>query len=76
MGNSSEGSFHSYPSFLWITWCKIVGFISVTRFRKPVAIVAQLDYRQPKSDSIREFNGQRNIRKVTLQPLAHNCAFV
>lgn len=47
-GNSSEG-FHSYPSFLWITWCKIL-FIFSDQIWKTRCSVAQLDYRQPKSN--------------------------
>ncbi|KQJ27681.1 hypothetical protein AM269_18795 [Escherichia coli] len=39
--------FHSYPCFLWITWCKIL-FIFSDQIWKTRCSVAQLDYRQPK----------------------------
>ncbi|ARV54606.1 hypothetical protein BZY78_11835 [Escherichia coli] len=39
--------FHSYPSFLWITWCKIL-FIFSDQIWKTYCSVAQFDYRQPK----------------------------
>ncbi len=41
--------FHSYPSFLWITWCKIL-FIFSDQIWKTRCSVAQLDYRQSKSN--------------------------
>ena len=33
--------FHSYPSFLWITWCKILFIVSDQNWKTSIA-VAQL----------------------------------
>ncbi|ENK2397604.1 hypothetical protein AB3B21_001676 [Escherichia coli] len=57
--------FHSYPSFLWITWCKIL-FIFSDQIWKTRCSVAQLDYRQPKKQYKSE-NRTTHVEKVTLR---------
>lgn len=69
-GNSS-GGFHSYPSFLWITWCKIL-FIFSDQIWKTRCSVAQLDYRQPKSN-INQRIEQHMWKKLHCEYSAHNC---
>ncbi len=63
--------FHSYPSFLWITWCKIL-FIFSDQIWKTYCSVAQLITGSLKSN-INQGIEQHMWKKLHCKYSAHNC---